>query len=545
MGSIYTIEVPSGHQLKIEADSSEEALIAANSWHPDQAKETPVTAYGSAAAAAGGLGKGTAMLAGLPGDLGDLLNRGIDKGLSAVGMQPAPLAPNTFGSANVQKQMEKVTGEFHKPQNTAEKYIDTAASFVPGAVVAPGGVVSNAVRYGILPGLASEAAGQAAGEGSAYEPYARAAAGIVAGGINPARAVTPFPATPARQAAVDTLHNEGVTSLTAGQRTGSEPLRYLESAASGATFGGHRATAMEGEAQRQFTEAAMRRAGTGPDATTEVLAANQARLGQQFNELSARNRLNPDAQFLADLNAARRDYANVPASQQRAMVEGYINDIANHVRTTGDIPGAAYQEMRSRLSRQANSLSQSDPTLANALRDTRDALDHAMERSVVQNNPQDFGAWQASRREYSAQKLIEKAASKAGGPTAEGQITPSNLRNTLPKAGGGYARGEGDFNELARAGEQVMKPLPNSGTAQRMGALQTIDNALIAIPRAAAGRALMSVPVQRILANQLLTGRLPDNAAAQHLLMIQMLQRSDQPYRGPNLGPLQGSGNAQ
>jgi hypothetical protein len=194
--------------------------------------------------------------------------------------------------------------------------------------------------------------------------------------------------------------------------------------------------------------------------------------------------------------------------------------------------------MRSVIGSDANSVAQSDPYLSQALKGIRNSLDSAMERSIAQNNPSDVGAWQNARREYSAQKLIEKAASKAGGPTAEGQITASNLRNTLPKAGGGYARGEGDFNELARAGEQVMRPLPNSGTAQRMGALQTLDNALIALPRAAAGRILMNPLIQELLGNQRLVGNLPKNSAAQQLLLAQMLQRAS-PYTGPNLGQLQ------
>ena len=256
---VYTIETPSGHKLDIEAADEATAISGAQQWHADNAKAVPVTAGGLASAAAGGLAKGVTQLAGIPGDMGDLLNRGIDKGLSAVGVNVPPTPPNTFGSQNIQKQVEKVTGEFHKPQNTTEKFVDTAASFVPGAVLAPGGAVSNAVRYGVLPGLASEAAGQYF-EGQGIEPYARAGAGMGAALLNPAaRVVTPFPASPARQAAVQRLENEGVTSLTAGQRTGSTGLRYLEDAASHAPLAGQGASRIEHEGQRQFTEAAVHR----------------------------------------------------------------------------------------------------------------------------------------------------------------------------------------------------------------------------------------------------------------------------------------------
>jgi hypothetical protein len=124
-----------------------------------------------------------------------------------------------------------------------------------------------------------------------------------------------------------------------------------------------------------------------------------------------------------------RDYRNVPNSQQRAIVQGYIDDIVGHVNA-GQMSGAQYQEMRSRLSRQSNSLRNSDPTLSDALRDMRNALDNAMERSIPAGSA-DAQLWRDSRREYGAQKTIEKAASRAGEATAEGQLVPANLRNAV------------------------------------------------------------------------------------------------------------------
>lgn len=378
-------------------------------------------------------------------------------------------------------------------------YVQTAAEFLPMTVGTGGSALTGAV----IPGLASEGAGQYA-KGSGYETIARLLGGLgggIAGGAA-GRAVTPIAQNPARQRLVDVLNDEGVTSLTAGQRTGNKTLQYAESILGDAPGAGQGASRIQGEGQRQFTEATMRRAGQGlPDATPEVLAQNNARLGQEFRDLSARNNLVPDNHFITDLVDAARNYRRVPDSQQRAIVQGYIDDIIPHVNA-GSMPGAHYQEMRSRLSRQANSLRQSDPTLSEALRDMRNALDEAMGRSI---SPADREAWQLARREYGAQKTIEKAASRAGEATAEGQIVPANLRNAVSANNrGAYARGEGDFSELARAGSGVMAPLPNSGTGQRLsiwGALNDLTGG--AIP-AAAGRALMSRPGQAYLANQLI-----------------------------------------
>lgn len=497
--------------------------------------KTSSTAYDVAASGAAGVGKGIANLAGLPADAANAFGYYRDKYVtnpivSAIGGTPqteeqlsakSPIIEN-LGSQNIKKQMEKVTGEFHKPETTAGKYAENVGEFLPGALVAPGGIMSNAIRYGVMPGLASEAAGQAT-EGTGYEPYARAGAGIAAGLINPVRVVTPLPSSEARHAMVAALNKEGVTSLTAGQITGSEPLRYLESASSAAPMAGGKAARIQGEGQRQFTEAAVRRAGAGPDATPEVLGANYKRLGNTFNDLSARNTLVMDNVFGTEAGKAFSIYDKVPPSQQKSIVQGYADDIIKHAQNNGTMPGEIYQEMRSRLTRQANGLKNSDPTLADTLREIRNSLDGAMSRSI---SPVDRELWQTTRREYGAQKVLEKSASRAGEAASEGQITPANLRNTVAGENrGAYARGEGQFSELARAGSNVMAALPNSGTAQRMNAFNLLNQVTAGLVPAATGRVIMSKPMQAYMANQLLHGKLPDSPSAQKLLMIEMLQR--------------------
>lgn len=520
------------------------ASAGADPWA--EFRDQPMSAGENAVDAYKGLGtgalKGTLALGGMVGDLTDLGSKGIEKVSNAVsdaiGMErykrpETPSALNAIPTTqSLSKQLTDALGQaFYKPKSDYGKAAESVGDFVPGAVAATatggGSLGSNIARYAVAPGAATFAAEKALPE-TEYKPWLVAGAGVGASLVNPARAITPFPANAARQTAVDVLNREGVTSLTAGQRTGNEGLRYMEDAASHAPMAGQGASRIEHEGQRQFTEAALRRAGTVGEATPEVLAANQQRLGQSFQDLSARNTLVPDNQFITDVVNSARDYRRVPESQQRAMVQGYIGDIVDHVNN-GQMPGPQYQEMRSRLTRQSNSLRQSDPTLSESLRSMRNALDDAMERSIAQNNPADMGTWQNSRREYAAQKLIEKAASRAGEATLEGQITAPNLRNAIPKQGGGYARGEGQFDELARAGATVMTPLPNSGTAQRMNAFHLLNATLLGIPQAAAGRAIMSPPVQRILANQLMTGALPNSPEARRLLMIELLQKSQQP----------------
>lgn len=523
---VFDITAPNGKQYEIEGPNAEGALAALQQHLGPE----PSTAEDVAKSGGIGLAKGAIGLAGALGDLTDLGAKGIEHASNFVSdklgaerykrpEQPSFLQ-NIPTSGSITKAVEEKTGKFYEPKTTAGKYARTVGEFLPASLAGPGGMATK-IGTGVTAALGSEGAGQLT-EGTEAEPYARVA-GAVGGGLAPmlaGRAVTPLPASAQRQRLVDVLADEGVTSLTAGQRTGNNALKYAESFLGDGPLAGQGASRIQQRGQEQFTEAAMRRAGGGPDATPEVLAANNTRLGDQFRDLSARNNLTPDNQFVTDIVDAARNYRRVPDSQQRQMVQGYIDDIIDHVNT-GAMPGPQYQEMRSRLSRQANSLRQSDPTLSEALRDMRIALDNAMERSIPAGSG-DAQLWRQSRQEYGAQKTIEKAASRAGEATAEGQIVPANLRNAIPKAGGGYARGEGDFSELSRAGAGVMAPLPNSGTAQR----NALTNMLMLPVSATAGRVLTSRPVQGYLGNQMLARQL-ENLPPARIAMIKALLAQD------------------
>lgn len=517
----------------------------------DGAKSAPVMdiAYDVAASGAAGIGKGTAQGLGGLGDLRDLASKGANYVAEKAQIDPSALENlKSFGnkaanvvapglltavkyaptSADIRGGIEKVTGEFHKPTTPYGEGAEAVGEFVPGAVMAAmtggGTLAGNLTRFAAVPGVVQTLAEKYLPEGE-WKPYQKAALTLGSTIPNPARLVSPIEATPAKRAAVEALGREGVTSLTAGQRTGNKSLQYLESAASHAPGAGGGAARVEAEGQRQFTEAALRRAGAAGEATPEVLAGNQRRLGNAFEDLSARNTLIPDNRMINDITDAVRRYRNVPDSQQRQILQGYIDDIIPHINN-GGMPGVEYQPMRSMLSADAKAVANSDPYLSRALGGLRNALDNAMSRSI---SPADRQAWETARREYGAQKVLETAASRAGEVTAEGQITPANLRNTVATGNrGGYARGEGPFNELARSGVQVMTPLPNSGTAQRTNAFHLLNAGLLGIPQAAAGRAVMSPPVQAYLANQLMNGALPNSPAARTALIAQLLQQQKQ-----------------
>lgn len=328
------------------------------------------------------------------------------------------------------------------------------------------------------------------------------------------KAITPFATSPERSIAADFLTQEGVP-LTAGQRTGSKGLRYAESELGGAKV----ADLMDQQAEA-FTEAAMRRAGGSGRATSDNMTAMASRLGQGFDDISARNTLRVDQGVVSDMNAAAQEYARVLPADQKSIFLELGNDIAERFKAGGgSMSGGDYQTIRSRLTRMAQNYRQRDGEFADAIRGLRNALDNGMDRSI---NPADAGAWQELRRQYGNMKTLEKAIGGAGGEDAAmGLISPARLRMAASSGNrGGFARGQGDFADLAKAGQAVMTPLPNSGTAART-AVRNLGSPLLAgggalaggvpgllaglLAPKAAGHMLMSKPVQRYLANQAAT----------------------------------------
>lgn len=323
--------------------------------------------------------------------------------------------------------------------------------------------------------------------------------------------ISPFRASPERIAAAGTLQQEGIP-LTAGQKTGSKWLQYRESELGG----GRAADFMERQAEA-FTDAAMRRAGGSGRATSDNMSSMASRIGQGFDDVSARNALRVDQGLVNDMNRAAQEYARVLPTEQRSIFQSLGNDIAERFKAgQGTMSGKDYQTIRSRLTRMSQNYRNSDSEFSSAIRGLRDALDSGMERSI---NPADAGVWSELRRQYGNMKTLENAVAGAGGESAAmGLISPARLRMSASSGNrGGYARGQGDFAELAKAGQALMTPLPNSGTAQRMAA-QGIAAAILGggggaiggpmglaaglAGPALAGRALMSRPVQSYLSNQ-------------------------------------------
>lgn len=515
--------------LSPEQQESTIAEIAAS-----KKPQTPSVGYGEdiVKSLGSGLVKGAAGIAGLPSAIGDLAQWGERKLLGENPEQYATrleerkrraILPDVLPSTEqvIGAIESNVTGPLYKPQTTPGQFAQTVGEFLPGAAMGPGGIARN-IGMGIAGGLGSETAGQAA-QGTDYEGAARIVGGLAAPLTVAAgrRAVTPFPATAERQAANQALEAEGVR-LTAGQRTGSKPLQYLESESGTA---GQRAV----EAQKeQFTRAVLRRAGEdAPRATPDVIDGAFTRLGAEFDGLAARNVLRGDRGMVTELTRVWGEYTSlVPQSARAPVVENVLQDITNAVRNqAGVMSGQSYQALRSRLDRLARS-SVRDPQLSDALYGIRNALDNAMERGLRRSGSPDLGHWRNIRRQYRNLIPIAKAVEGGGEDVAQGLLSPAKMRQTTVNAQGGrnYARGQGDLADIVRAGNVTMTPLPQSGTAPRLAAQTLLGAPGAAIGydqggatgagvgaalgflggRYLAGRGLMSRPAQSYLGNQTL-----------------------------------------
>ncbi len=420
----------------------------------------------------------------------------------------------------------------HEPQGfwgqagqlTGEFAINPMTYFGPGSAVVKFVQTAGA----IFGGAAGKQAGGTMGE----------LLGATFGGTSPGaviKGMSPVFISNAREAAAQFLESEGITKLSAGQRTGSKATEYWEGYLGDAPFAGGKATAVREAAGRQFTRAALRRAGVDADlATPKVIDDAFNRIGGEMDRIASHNNMKIDGKFANDLLAASDNYnLVVQEGNRRAIIQNTVDDFLSRATQSPVLSGEQAQSFRARLLKLQRGAF-GDPEYSEALGSIVEAFDGAIARSI--SNPTDLAAWKLARRQYRNLIPLAQAATGAGEQAAEGIITPARLRGALTSSQRGrrdYARGRGDFSALSHAANLTMTPLPNSGTAQREMA-RAFASALggaagfmvggassgmaggvggAAIGAAAApgllGRSLMSKPVQKFLG-----GTIPGQAAA-------------------------------
>lgn len=282
-------------------------------------------------------------------------------------------------------------------------------------------------------------------------------------------------ASAARKGYLATLKAEGIDDLTAAQMTGNKTLEIINSVLEKMPFTAGKAEKATEKQIRQFTAAALKKAGlTGDDISPAVREAAEAQFSQRYGDLMKNEIVKIDTPVIRALSKIESSQLNKLPTTVKPIVQSYMDDILN---SGGQLTGDAYQVARSNLGRQARSMSISDPFTASTLREIRQSLDDAAERSLSGAKK---GAWRKLNRQYANYKIIQKAASSVSKDSLEGVLTPKALMGAVEKANKTKSqRGYNELYDLARAGRSVLSSdIPDSGTAQRALAQHLITGGL-------------------------------------------------------------------
>lgn len=208
------VAMPDGTQVSFPDDMPADQIrgMIAQKFPDAVPKQEPSMAADVAKSAGVGLAQGAIGMAGMLPDIAGMVKGAANEYLfdpllnATIGAPSKALTPEQqptdinkmFGSENIKKQIEGVTGEFYKPQTTAGEFARTVGEFAPNMALGPGGVARKALTNVAAPAIASETAGQLT-EGTALEPFARIAGGV-AGGVAGAKAGAAQTARAARAA---------------------------------------------------------------------------------------------------------------------------------------------------------------------------------------------------------------------------------------------------------------------------------------------------------------------------------------------------------
>ena len=191
-GNPFKVETPEGVLPGVSSDTPAPTSEGASPlWDIIRSAGTGVRRGSEAMVGLGGeVNKGldwASEKVGLPAGTLDI--RGLANPMAAAMPDAAPQMPAAPDIEAVEGVTKEAIGDHYQPDTTAGKYARTVGEFVPGAL-ATGGAASATgglsaigrmlMGNAVIPGLASEAAGQAT-EGTQLEPYARAAGGFVGG----------------------------------------------------------------------------------------------------------------------------------------------------------------------------------------------------------------------------------------------------------------------------------------------------------------------------------------------------------------------------
>ena len=427
---------------------------------------------------------------------------GIDMGSSddIVIPQRDPEAPT------VRSTLADVTGGFseYQPLTTRGEYGSTLAEFLGGAAVMPLGGPLRSMASVIVPALASETAGQLT-EGTEYENIARFAAAL---GIPIAQAL----ATPAlrrlvkgpadeiyanlpssnRSSSVQTLQNEGITDISAGQQIGSPTLMKLEDRAGPSLI-----------AKQQLTSSILRQAGTNADlATPEVINATRKRIGKVYNMADdAAGGVPTEAEGNLMLRALAKAQGDMTIGDVPRNLEKIVLDFSEAVLEGKVINAQNIKSTRKKLNEAMTKYAKSGDMIQYDLAyDMKEILDQMVLRQIPDALKPSL---RNANNQYRAYLTMERALNRQGIDAGAGLLTPEALSSaTKTREGTSYLKGTGtEVADIARASQEVLSPLPSvlAGGERTFGNLP-FAKLFNVVPRTYANMAQETLPLNTMQA---------------------------------------------
>lgn len=408
-----------------------------------------------------GIVRGTTALLDAPGALASGVESLATSGLEAAGFPPQytagikgslttmPFGGGDLAASAVDAVAPQVQG--YEPQTTAGEYAKTVGEFLPGSLMGGGNLAGSAIRYGVLPGLASEAAGQAT-EGTAYEPYARIAAALgtpllTGRPTNNARPILPADPEDARMA--ETLMAQGIRP-TVGQTTGSDFLRRLEGSLD----------VLPGQAD-DVTRAAMNTTGsTATRATPEALKQASDDIVRVMNDAVSGVSFTPSSAMAQQADDVVKSYMR---STAQGNVVPDVRNVADEIIDAATNPNAApldlttLKDWRSRLGKLLQS---SDAQAREAAWGLRSIIDDATEAQLMAaGRADDVAALGRAREQYRNWIAIADSATRAGAES--GILSPTQLNQSVIRSQGrrNFAVGNTTpLGDLSRAAAGILRP---------------------------------------------------------------------------------------
>jgi hypothetical protein len=232
--------------------------------------------------------------------------------------------------------------------------------------------------------------------------------------------------------------------------------------------------------QKAWQKAVISQMGENADtASPQVMSRAASRIGQVFDDVASRTNVKVDTPMLNDLAIVEANARKSPlGSEGQSAIKAQIDNVMDTAaKGNGTITGDAYQQLTHAGSPLQRAEQAGDPNVRFYAGQVRDALDSAFQRSAASG---DQAALTQARSQYRSMKTIEDMAEKS----PDGNLSPSLLmgavRSQSSKFDGSTSgmayTGGGPLGDLARIGQQFLKPQPNSGTADRLLANSLVGN---------------------------------------------------------------------